>query len=276
MAFTLFSDIIKKMLEKKAEILYFDSHFHYFNCINSNSFSENQSIIAVSCSHTLREWEVQSRSPSYILNSFGIHPQNAVLNNLFEIEEMKAFLQKLLSEKKIICIGETGFDFYTEELKAKKALQEELWNFQLNLAILYKKPLVIHCRKANEKIFEYASQLKNLPSVLFHSFMGTSIEAKSLLNKGINGYFSFGKQIMNNNKKVIDCVKNLPLEKLLLETDAPFQSLEKNIPTKNSDIITVYENAFRLRKEIKPEIEYDSFCNQLKINFEDMFGINLK
>ncbi|MBO6101416.1 MAG: TatD family hydrolase, partial [Spirochaetaceae bacterium] len=89
---------------------------------------------------------------------------------------------------------------------------EEMFKIKLELALKYDLPLVIHCRKANEKLFEYSKQLKKIRAVLFHSFMGTPIEANSLLNRGINGFFSFGKQVMNNNKKLIACVRYLPAD----------------------------------------------------------------
>ena len=61
----------------------------------------------------------------------------------------------------------------------------------MEIAIKNNLPVVIHCRKANHKLFKYKKQLSKLPEVLFHSFMGPSAEALSLLNSDINGYFSF-------------------------------------------------------------------------------------
>ena len=143
-----------------------------------------------------------------------------------------------------------------------------MFNLQLELALKYNKPLVVHARKANEKLFEYSKQLKKLPAVLFHSFMGPAHEAESLLVRGINAYFSFGKQIMNNNKKVLDCVQNLPLQNLLLETDAPFQFLKGEKFTRLEDIKKIYEAFFGLRRESK-----DIVFSTLKDNFMSLYVI---
>ena len=129
-----------------------------------------------------------------------------------------------------------------------------MFNIQLELALQYDKPMVIHARKANNKLFEYSKQFKKLPAVLFHSYMGPAREAMSLINHGINAYFSFGKQIMNNNKKVLDCVQNLPLQNLLLETDAPFQYLKGEKFTTLKDITKIYDGFMEIRKEEKETV----------------------
>ena len=135
------------------------------------------------------------------------------------------------------------------------------------MAIKNQLPIVVHCRKANEKLFEYKKQLKKVPSVLFHSFMGTPIEAKSLIKNDINCFFSFGKQIFNNNKKVIQCVKELPIENLLLETDAPYQFLKNETQTFRDEIINVYKGAFALRAENQNIKEgFAEFCEKILQN----------
>lgn len=256
---------MKKMLEKKENFPYFDAHFHYKCCIDEKCYENLPDYYGCSCAHSIEEWQIQSLCNENIILSFGLHPQSAGFIN---IEENADFLEKLLQENKIKAIGEAGFDFFTEEYKNTKILQEKMWQVQMELALEYNRPIVVHCRKANEKLFEYAKELKKLPSVLFHSFMGTDLEAKSLLNKGINGFFSFGKQLMNNNKKVISCVKNLPLENLLMETDAPFQFLKNEKFTCNGDIKKVYAAAVLVRNEDEMQ-----FLNKMKENYENMFGL---
>ena len=262
------------MLEKNAEKLYFDAHFHF-------SYSENFGIPAwyrgCSCAHSKEEWDNQlENAPDSVVLSYGIHPQSCGYVN---IKERADFLEKLLHQrecefnnstlkKRFLAIGETGFDYFTDEFMQFTKEQEEAWKIQLELAIQFKMPLVVHCRKANHKLFEYSNQLKKLPSVLFHSFMGTPIEANSLLKRGINGFFSFGKQILNNNKKVIACVQNLPLENLLLETDAPFQYLKNESYTAPGEIERVYNAAFDLRTDCS---EFYKFCSVLERNYLCMF-----
>lgn len=248
---------------------YFDAHFHYFDCKKSDSFDFFDNWKGCSCAHSVSEWNEQydfSQTNKIILNSFGLHPQQA---GKIDIKKQTDFLEFLINNKKVQAIGETGFDYFTDDLILKKDLQEIMFNNQLELAIKNNLPLIIHCRKANEKLFEYSKELKKVKSVLFHSFMGSPVEALSLKKRGINAYFSFGKQLLNNNKKVISCMRELPVEMLLCETDAPFQYLKNEKQTVISDIKTVYQSAFYLRKDIQ---EFADFCEILQKNFIQLFN----
>ena len=238
-ALLLFSVIIKIMLEKfskKDKIFLFDAHFHYAVCKEMGICVLPENWRGISCAHSKKEYEIQSKAPASVIQSYGMHPQNAANEN---IKESTDFLEELLSKNLISFIGEAGFDYFTEEFRAASDLQEEIFNIQLELALKYNKPIVIHCRKANHKLFEYSKQLKKLPEVLFHSFMGPPVEAQSLLNHGINGYFSFGKQLFNGNKKAIACARELPPERVLAETDAPFQFLKGEKYTIPAEIIKI-------------------------------------
>ena len=241
-----------KISEKKtlfSKNILFDAHFHYAVCkkmgLELPFFDDGSKWMGISCAHSVEEYQLQSKAPDNVIQSYGMHPQNAANENILQSAD---FLETLLNKKLLAFIGEAGFDYFTDEFKAASQKQEEIWNIQLDLALQYKMPLVIHCRKANHKLFEYSKKLKELPEVLFHSFMGPPVEAQSLLNRGINGYFSFGKQLLNGNKKAIACVKELPAERVLSETDAPFQYLKGEKYTKLSDIKIITEEICRLKQ----------------------------
>jgi TatD DNase family protein len=158
-------------------------------------------------------------------------------------------IENMTKYDKVFAIGECGFDLFTDEYKSSFVEQKEIWNAQLELAIKYDKPIIVHCRKGMCHIFESIEKLKKIISVIFHSFPGSVTEANSLRKKGVNAFFSFGKPILNGNKNAMDCVKNLPLEWLLLETDSPYQTLKGEVFTPPTDILKVYEQVFNLRKE---------------------------
>lgn len=277
MAFTIFSDIMKNMLVKNSKI-FCDAHIHF--TLVPDFIDESQSFDFLwkgcSCCHSKKEWETQInlQLPQNItlLNAFGLHPQSA---GFIDTKEQADFLESILiknddSKSVIKAIGEAGFDFFTEDFRNQSEKQEEIFNIQLELAKQYKLPLIIHSRKSTEKLFEYSKELKKLPAVLFHSFMGNSIQAKALLNKEINGYFSFGKQLKNNNKKAIDCALNLPLENLLLETDAPYQFLKDEKYTEIGEIEKVYEYLKVLRKEKCNSVILET---QMEQNFNFLFNL---
>lgn len=200
----------------------FDSHFHLAQCWKENKDCKFYS--GITCAHEKEEFllqeklarELSAKENLDIKLSFGIHPWNIDLSNA-------DFLESLLKENRIEYIGETGFDFFTEELKNTRELQEKAFNICLDFAVEYKKPVVIHNRKALEKIYEYSRPLSLLPHVLFHGFSFGSREAFEILRKGINAYFSIGKQVLYGGKKALDCIENIPKERLRFETDAPYQ-----------------------------------------------------
>ena len=216
------------------------------------------------CSHSIEEFNLTSKfikeKSLAIKQAFGLHPQNPETENAF-------FLENLLKNGAISAIGETGFDFFTTEFRLQKEGQVKAWNICLELASFYKVPLVIHNRKALDMIFPYCKLLKKLPSVVFHSFAFSEREALSILSHGINAYFSFGKAILKGNKKSIGCVKNLPLPALLLETDAPYQTLSGEKFTSLFDIDLVYKEAASLRG-----VSLETLSAALENNFYKVFG----
>lgn len=247
-----------------------DSHLHLSDCtVYSVPLLNSENYYCISCAHSESEFTIQNNiikeKPDFI-SAFGIHPQNPVIKNL-------DFLENLIVENKISVIGETGFDFFTQELKGTEELQKQAFESQLEFAVKYSLPMIIHGRKCNDRFFFYAKQLSKVPAVLFHSYMGTFNEAQSLLNKGINCFFSFGKPLLNGNKKAIECTCKLDSRQLLLETDAPFQVLKGEEYTKPSDIFNVYEKAFEIRRISSEDKEKATgFTEQLYSNFLQFRG----
>lgn len=271
-----------------------DAHFHlipFLEISGGNAFEKfprnsrafflpKRNHFLCTCAHSKDEFSKQEE----FLNSdffcgensaraFGIHPQNPILENA-------DFLENLLREKRIGAVGEAGFDFFSDDFKKNAARQEDAWNIQLRLAQEYGVALVVHARRAMHKIFEYTPQLKKLRSVVFHSFAGSADDARSILRRGLNAYFSFGKPILNGAKKAISCVKFLPAENLLFETDSPFQTLRNEIATPPFDIARVYQCAFELRclaetrgGVSEKDFSFAEFCAEIRKNFSCAFGI---
>ncbi len=221
------------------------------SCLSKDEFLSTQKIAA-------------SLKKNDILISFGIHPQNVNY-----CDEELSFLEKIARNRKINAVGEIGFDFFTQEFKETAPKQKKIFDAQLEIALENKLPVVLHVRKAMDVVFSYSSLLKKLPSVVFHSFPGTYEDASSILRKGINAYFSFGTPLLRGKKSNICCVKNLPDEVLLFETDAPFQTLKGKTRTEISDIAIVYENAMLLKKGV--EKADDDFFETVEENFKRAF-----
>ena len=240
--------------------MFCDSHLHIAEC---EDFVPAH--FCCSCAHSKEEFFIQEeialKSGGKVLCAFGLHPQKTLLENI-------DFLESLLVQKRILAVGETGFDFFTPELKSCEVQQKKAFEMCLELATEHKVPLVIHDRKALDLMFFYSSALKKCTSVVFHSFAFTARDAVSILNHGINAYFSFGKPLMNGNKKSIGCVKELPLERILLETDAPYQTSKGEEKTSPLQIQQVYEKTCEIRGMNMEELE-----NCVLKNFFNAFGI---
>lgn len=246
---------------------YCDAHLHVVQCAHSIAQKEMQLLpegaIACTCSHKKEEFleqeNIVQENQHTFVQAFGLHPQDSSVQ--------ADILEELLALHRISCIGEIGFDFFTPELKARRVEQKSAFETALFLARQYAVPVVIHDRKALDEIFPFAKALSALPAVVFHSFAFGPAEARSLLNHGINAYFSFGKPLLNGNKRSLLCVKELPLERLLLETDAPFQTLKGEAFTLPQDICTVYKKAADIRN-----IPLETLASYIEKNFLLAFG----
>ena len=164
---------------------YIDAHIHIADC---KDWKDLPDVLVCSSTHSLDEFlfveEKARQNPQRIVVSFGIHPQNPDVK-LFPL------LEKLAVERRIAAIGEVGFDLFTPDLAATWEKQEEVWQLQIDLAQKYELPLVIHCRKAMDKIFLYSKDLTKVPAVVFHAYPGSCQEAVNLMGRGINCFFSF-------------------------------------------------------------------------------------
>lgn len=246
-----------------------DAHLHLSESKIPSFKDSLVSYTGASCTLSRQEFDKQEKMISSILSPsirflrcFGIHPQNPDLRN-------RDFLVELLDNNRIDAIGECGFDFFTDDFKSMRSLQEEAWRIQLELAIHYGKPLVVHGRKCSEMFFRDSRILKKVSSVIFHSWAGTFVEAQSLLRRGVNGFFSFGKPLLNGRKASINCVSQLPIERILLETDAPYQTLKGEQVTEPEDIQKIYKEASRIR-----DMSIDELSDKVYGNFRKAYLIS--
>ncbi|MBQ6781192.1 MAG: TatD family hydrolase [Treponema sp.] len=249
---------------------YTDAHFHLVQCGMPPQFSADVTeYYACTCAHDRAEFARQQEMIAscadtrlHFVSAFGIHPQ-------MPLEENAGFLEDLLRGGKIGAIGEAGFDLFTPEFAARIDRQEVVWALQVELAALHGLPLVVHARKALERLFRDAKKLKLVPAVVFHSFAGSPQDALSLLHRGINAFFSFGKPLLNGKKSAISCVRSLPLERLLLETDAPFQTLRNEARTAPEEISRVYQTAAQIRG-----VGIEEIAAQIHETFKMAYGIS--
>ena len=133
-----------------------------------------------------------------------------------EIIKLEELLKKK-KENKIVAIGEIGFDYYWEPLE--KELQYEYFHRQMCLAEKYGLPVVIHDREAHGDTFDFLRKYK--PRALVHCFSGSVELMREAIKLGM--YISLGGVVtFKNARHSIEVASEIPLDRLLLETDAPY------------------------------------------------------
>ncbi|WP_304225114.1 TatD family hydrolase [Gracilinema caldarium] len=237
-----------------------DAHCHPFDLAHKKADAEamrlalNLSVAASSWNEdefiyheALAEQAVKTGGPPIAL-CFGVHPQ-LPSSEPGAVQFSLNALYRFAAGGKLAAIGEIGFDLFDEAYKATETIQERLFKEQIGLARQYNLPVVLHVRKAMDKVFSYLRELTALPAVVFHSYAGTYEEALALRKRGVAAYFSFGSPIMLNHRKAMRACALLPQEVLLFETDAPYQSQRGKPFSDYGDLCQVVKWAARLRSE---------------------------
>lgn len=164
----------------------------------------------------------------------GVHPEEVEDLYRFPIKSgMTSVIDQVIGEleemigksSRVIGIGEIGLDFNWDKEKKTKPKQIELFTAQMELAVRLRLPVVIHMRDAEEEMFEVLNKMEKLPRGQFHCFAGSEEFLKYVLEKGF--YVSFAGNITFKSAfNLRNLVHKVPLDRLLLETDAPYLSPE--------------------------------------------------
>lgn len=205
----------------------FDSHAHYddeaFDEDRDSVINElkNNNIVGVlNCGSSVKGSRMSvelAEKYDFIYAAVGIHPEMA--NELSDeiLEEFKRFALK----DKVKAIGEIGLDYHCDENPSKK-IQKDVFIKQMELAKELNLPVVIHDREAHEDTLNIMKQFKGLKGVV-HCFSGSLEFAKECLNLGY--YIGFtGVITFKNARKIIDVAKEVPIDRMLIETDCPYLS----------------------------------------------------
>jgi TatD DNase family protein len=195
--------------------------------------------------------------------SVGLHPND----NLAEVYENTPY-RELAQSDRVVAIGEIGLDYYRTTDKLDRERQRDRFEKQLHLAKDLKKPVIIHCREAHEDMQEMleAFEGERIQGVI-HSFTGTWGEAERYLQLGFyigfNGIVTFARQYD-------ETLKAIPLDRILLETDAPFLAPEPVRGSRNEpvNLIHIAQKIGEIR-----EVEYELIARTTTENAKRLFGI---
>lgn len=157
-----------------------------------------------------------SRRYDFVYAVLGWHPQDAKDMTPQDLEE----LEELLKLPKVVALGEIGLDYYWDT--SPKDVQARVFREQIRLARKLGKPIVIHNRDAHQDILEILKEEKAAEvGGIMHCFSGSWETAKICLD--MNFHISFGGPVsFKNAKQPKEVLAQVPLDRLLLETDAPY------------------------------------------------------
>lgn len=213
--------------------LYIDTHAH----VNFEKFqSDAESVIRKTLDQNIwminvgsqietsrRAIEFSHRYPSGVFAGCGLHPIHA-LNGSFHRDDFR----EMMNDPACVGIGETGLDYYrlpedSEERKIAIEKQKKIFEQHIAFSQELQKPLIIHCRNAYDDVLEILrteNGKKSLAGVC-HCFSGDFKIADALLNLGF--YLSFtGIITFTKDESLLEMIRSIPLERIMIETDAPF------------------------------------------------------
>lgn len=206
--------------------MFIDVHCHldsnYYNDIDkviSNAKKNNVNKLIYNGCNKKSNKEVIRLINKYdsVYGAVGYHP--AELDDVNEKDY--ELLESLLSNKKIVAIGEIGLDYHYPDTNKEK--QKYAFRRQLELAEKHNIPVIVHSRDAIQDTFDIMSEY-NIKGVI-HCFSGSVEMAKEFIKKGflisIGGIITF-----KNAKNIIEVIKNIDLSYILLETDSPYLTPE--------------------------------------------------
>ena len=229
-------------------ITFIDSHAH----LNDEAFNEDREqvinacfeagvnqIVEIACE--TNEWkpavELCEKYKGQIYAAASIHPINAEQFTEKSFENLKHYL----ALDNFRAVGEIGLDYFYED-SSPRALQQDIFEKQLDLAQDIKKPIILHCRKgkdpqdysAYEDMF-FALKKYNLSGGVLHCFSGRKEDAYRALDNGfylgINGIIGYKK-----NDEVRQIIKQVGLKYLMLETDCPYLPPQSKRGQRNSPV----------------------------------------
>lgn len=255
----------------------FDTHAHY----DDKAFAEDRSKLLLSMQEnnvgkivdvgadmaSTKEAVELAYNYDFIYAAVGVHPSEVEEMSEHDIETLRKYIidDSAREDKKIVAIGEIGLDYHWEE--PSRTLQKEWFAKQLELAQELEMPIIIHSRDAAEDTYEilkvYAEH--GLKGVM-HCYSYSVEMAKKYVDMGL--YIGIGGVLtFKNAKKLKEVAAEIPLEKIVLETDCPYMAPEPHRGKRNDSTYIKY--VVKVLAEIKgvseEEVERVTFENACKL-----------
>ena len=149
--------------------------------------------------------------------ALGIHPMYVDNAHPSDLSLLKALVSQHIATNKLVAIGEIGLDFFVTQ--QNRETQEYFFSEQLKIAQAFDLPVVLHVRKAVDDVLKHL-RLHKVRGGIAHAFNGSAQQAKAFIDLGFKLGFG-GAMTYTRALKIRELAKTLPLESIVLETDAP-------------------------------------------------------
>ncbi len=193
--------------------------------------------------------------------TLGVHPHQGAIYT----DEAGAFIEAHLARPEVVAVGEIGLDYYYNQSPVED--QKEAFRKQLDIAARHKMPVEIHTRDAEPDTVEILKEFKGRVTGIIHCFTGTRWLADQCLDLGFNISIS-GVVTFKNAQDLRDTVVAMPLDRIHVETDAPFLAPVPQRGKKNTPAFMVHTAQFVAQLK---GVEEEVFCQQMLKNALQMF-----
>lgn len=197
----------------------------------------------------------------YIYSSVGWHPVDAIHYR----EDDYEWLKSLTDHPKVVAIGEIGLDYYWDT--SPRDVQDHVFREQIRLAKEVNLPIIIHNRDAHEDIVKILKQERaHEVGGIMHAFSGSVEMAKACID--MNFYISFGGPVtFKNARRPKEVAQAIPLERMLIETDAPYLTPHpfRGKRNESSYVLYVAKELAELRGLTTEEIAHITYQNAVNV-----------
>jgi TatD DNase family protein len=218
---------------------------------------------AIDMAYTQRMQDLENKFPGKCISMTGLHPCSVKENYDIEINHVNT----LLSQRKFCAIGEAGLDFHWDKTFVKQ--QYECLEIQIELALKFNIPLILHTRNATEETIEVVKKYKNTSLTgIFHCYSGSYEQTKKIIDLGF--YLGIGGVLTYKNAGLGATLAQFDLNNIVLETDAPYLS---PVPFRGKRNESAYiKNIAEKLAEIK-NISLEEVDSITTKNTEKIFGV---
>ncbi len=198
-------------------LLFEDPHKQY-RAIKEAELAGVTRIVSINNSlHDFKQEYVLLKTKKGVFHAVGVSPAEVVAPG----NDWRNIIEESVKLPRVVAIGETGLDY--EKQYGDKRSQIELFIAQLEMAQSLDKPVIIHNRGAGKDIFEILRDRIPPKGAVFHCYSENARYARQCLDAGLDVYFSFaGNLTYRNAQNLHETVLNIPVDRMLIETESPF------------------------------------------------------